>query len=143
MKEDGENKIWPGRHVELEIHYSDGEIEHLSLDVVPDSSADFDRGFLGESTLLAQAILGQVAGSTVVYSAGRVKILKVSQASAQAPADAARKREEAIQNAVEDSNRTSVILFASSFNGKWGDYDPAGLQGKEDSSSDDNHDEQN
>jgi hypothetical protein len=131
MADDENLKIWSGRHVELEIHYTDGEVEKLSLDVVADSAADFERGFLGESTPLAKAILGQNAGSTVIYSAGKVRILSVTPAQNQAPEDAAKRREETIQKAVRDSDRTSQILFASSFNGKWGDYDPDSIKDDE------------
>lgn len=128
MPEETGLKIWPGRHVEVEVHYSDGEVERLSLEVVADSAADFERGFLGESTPLAKAILGQVAGTTVSYSAGKVHILSVSPSQKTAPTDASQKREESIRKAVSDSERTNQILFASSFSGKWGDYDPDTIQ---------------
>jgi len=128
MNNPQELKIWNGRHVELEIHYTDGETERLSLDVVSDSAADFERGFLGESTPLAKAILGQAAGSEFTYPAGRVRILSVSPSQNEPPADAAKRREETIQKAVRDSERTNQILFASSFSGKWGDYDPDSLK---------------
>lgn len=121
-------KIWNGRHVELELHYTDGETEHLSLEVVADSAADFDRGFLGESTPLAKAIVGHTAGETLTYAAGTVRILSVTPSQTQAPEDASKRREETIQKAVRDSDRTSQILFASSFNGKWGDYDPDSIK---------------
>lgn len=121
-------KVWPGRHVELEVQYTDGEVDRLSLDVVADSSADFDRGFLGESTPLAQAIFGQSAGSVVTYSGGKVNILSVSASQNQPPTDASLRREQTIQKAVSDSERTNQVLFASSFSGKWGDYDPDGLK---------------
>jgi hypothetical protein len=128
MTEDSNLKIWNGRHVELELRYTDGETEKLSLDVVADTAADFERGCIGESTPLAKAILGRTAGETVSYSGGRVRILTVSQSQNQAPEDTAKRREETIQKAVRDSDRTSQILFASSFNGKWGDYDPDSIQ---------------
>ena len=121
-------KIWVGRHAELEVRYEDGETERLSLDVVSDSAADFERGFLGESTPLAKAILGQAAGSEAAYPGGRVRILSVMPSQNTAPADAAKRREETIQKAVRDSERTNQVLFASSFSGKWGDYDPDGLK---------------
>jgi hypothetical protein len=132
MPEETNLKIWPGRHVELEVRYTDGEVERLSLDLVADSAADFERGFLGESTPLAKAILGQTAGSSVNYSAGKVRILSVAPSQKEAPADAAKKREETIQKAVSDSERTNQILFASSFSGKWGDYDPDSIKNNED-----------
>jgi hypothetical protein len=134
LSENHDLKVWPGRHVDLHIRYTDGESEDLSLEVVSDQAADFEKGFLGESTRLAKAILGQSAGSTVKYQAGEVKIKSVSFSTVTAPEDAAKRREDTIQKAVDDSYRTSVMLFASSFNGKWGDYDPKSLQDEEDSS---------
>jgi hypothetical protein len=125
-------KIWVGRHVELEVRYEDGETERLSLDVVSDSAADFERGFLGESTPLAKAILGQAAGSDAAYPGGTVRVLAVSPSQNAAPTDAAKRREETIQKAVRDSERTNQVLFASSFSGKWGDYDPDGLKEEDD-----------
>ncbi len=127
-------KVFPGRHVELELRYESGERETLSLDVVPDAFADFDNAFLGESTALAKAILGHSAGDTVTYQAGdwvRVRILAVLPEWRATPADHSKRREEVERKAAEKSDTTSAILFASSFNGKWGDYDPSTLQGDE------------
>jgi hypothetical protein len=135
-------KIWTGRHVELELRYSDGETERLALDVVADAAADFDRGFLGESTALAKAILGRQAGETAEYQAGdrvRVRILAVYPEWKGQPADLSARRDEALRKAVRDSEDTSAILFASSFSGKWGDYDPNAVprQKEEDGDEDD------
>jgi hypothetical protein len=120
-------KIWTGRHVELEVTYGPGDVEILSLDIVPDSSADFDRGFLGESTPMAQAILGHTAGDIVTYQAGdrvRVRILSVSDELHGKPEDLSARRDEVERKARLDSDTTNLVLFASSFSGKWGDYDP-------------------
>ncbi len=120
-------EAYPGRHVVLELRYGSGEIERLELDIVKDEAADFDRGFLGESTPLAQAILGRRAGETVGYQAGdrvRVRILSVSSELAGEPEDLSARREETLRKAVRQSEDTNAILFASSFSGKWGDYDP-------------------
>lgn len=120
-------EAYPGRHVVLELRYGSGETEKLELDIVKDESADFDRGFLGESTPLAQAILGRHAGETVSYQAGdrvHVHIVAVSAELAGTPEDLSARREETLRKAVRQSEDTNAILFASSFSGKWGDYDP-------------------
>ncbi len=120
-------KIWTGRHVELELRYADGETERLALDVVPDAAADFDRGFLGESTALAKAILGRQAGEVTEYQAGdrvRVRILAVYPEWKGQPEDLSARRDENLRKAVRTSEDTNAVLFASSFSGKWGDYDP-------------------
>lgn len=124
-------KVWVGRHVELELKYQDGAVEPVSLDVVADAAADFERGFLGESTPLAKAIMGHQAGETIPYRAGdivQVRILNVAAELSAPPQDLSERREEATRKAVHDANQTSAIIFASSMNSKWGDYDPDGLK---------------
>jgi hypothetical protein len=124
-------KVWAGRHVELELRYETAEIERLSLDVVPDNAADFERGFLGESSALAKAIMGKQAGSVVAYNIGdivEVRILSVSAELIAQPEDLSKRREETNRKAVRHSDHTSAIIYASSMNSKWGDYDPDGLK---------------
>lgn len=118
-----------GMHVTLELITEDGETEQLEFDLVTDRSADFARGFLGESTPLAQTILGQPVGRSLLYQNAdirAVRILSISPSQA-APEDAEARRQETLRKAVRQSDATNAILFASSFSGKWGDYDPTGL----------------
>lgn len=129
METGGEKKyqVWTGRHVILELIFDNGEIEKVDLDLVPDSAADFDNGFLGESTPLAKAILGQYAGMTVPYRAGdivHVRILSVTNELSSAPVDLTARREETTRKAVEDSNTISTVIYASTMSNKWGDMDP-------------------
>ena len=122
-------KAGVGMHVDLVLITETGT-EPLAVDIVPDSSADFARGFLGEGTPLAQAIQGKAAGNTVPYHAGdihTVKILSVQPSTSLPPPDVAERREATIRKAVDESDRTNAIIFASSFSGKWGDYDPDGI----------------
>jgi len=56
-----------GAHVSVTLRYEDQSEETLELDIVPDEMADFTKGFLGEGTPLAKAILGHAAGETVPY----------------------------------------------------------------------------
>ena len=126
--------IRTGMHVELELVTRGGDAEALSLDLVPDASADFGRGFLGEGTPLAAAILGRTAGSIVPYAQGdlrEIRILAVSPASAAPDEGVAARREARLHEAVEKSDRTSAMIFATSYSSKWGDYDPAPLAGSE------------
>lgn len=136
LPEDQKNlDIQTGRHVELEILYDGGEIEQLSLDIVSDSAADFARGMLGETTPLAQAILGAAAGDVIAYHAGdalEVRILDVRLELTGKPVDLTRRREETERKARRQSDQTNLIIFASSVNNKWGDYDPGALQDDED-----------
>ncbi len=129
-----------GAFVEIEFITSGGERESLSFQLVVDAQADFKNGYLGEGTPLAQAILGHPAGDTVPYQADEieaVEILSVQPGRAAQGEDVAARRQETLRKAAEQSDLTSTILFASSFSGKWGDYDPTSLmdqweQGKKD-----------
>ena len=119
-----------GTHVVLELLTTSGETERLEFDLVIDRYADFVNGFLGESTPLAKAIAGQTAGSLVPYTMGDVRaahVIAVTPSRGANPTDAEARREANLRKAVRQSDLTNAILFASSFSGKWGDYDPTGL----------------
>ncbi len=124
-------KVWAGRHVELELKYETSEVERLSLDVVADNAADFENGFLGENTPLAKAILGKQAGAVVPYRAGdvvEVRLLSVSPGKNTQPADLSERREEVNRKAIQHADHTSLVIYASSMNSKWGEYDPGALK---------------
>jgi hypothetical protein len=118
-----------GTHVTIELITEGGETEQLEFDLVPDRSADFARGFLGESTPLAQAILGQPVGRPLLYQNADIRAVRIMAVnpSRAMPEDAEARRQETLRKAVRQSDATNAILFASSFSGKWGDYDPTGL----------------
>jgi len=123
--------VQPGTHVVVELLDAHGESERLEFDLVPDQAADFLRGYLGAGTPLAKAILNKPAGATVPYRQAdilQVRILSVTLASELPVDDLTQQREQAARKALEQVQRTSAILFASSFSGKWGDYDPDGIQ---------------
>jgi len=124
-----------GTHVVLELITEGGDTEQLEFDLVADRSADFARGFLGESTPLAQAILGQPIGRPLLYQNADIRAVRIlAVAPSQAvPEDAEARRQETLRKAVRQSDTTNAILFASSFSGKWGDYDPTGLDEDPDS----------
>ena len=116
-----------GTHVEVELVDESGAGELLAVDIVPDSQADFSSGFLGAGTPLAQAILGQPAGSVVSYKVGdilQVRILKVTSNASAPPADVEAKRQAVIQQAIAQSELVSDMAFALAVGSKWGDYDP-------------------
>jgi len=116
-----------GTHVEVELIDESGAGELLAVDIVPDSQADFSSGFLGAGTPLAQAILGQPAGSVVPYKVGdilEVRILRVASNASAPPADVEAKRQAVIQKAIAQSELVSDMAFALAVGSKWGDYDP-------------------
>lgn len=127
---DASMAVQTGVHVELELIDDQGGCELLSVDIVKAQAADLAQGFLGANTPLARAMRGQTAGSEVTYSMGdirRVRILRVTPSQTVAPADAQERREAVLQKALSDAERTNAEIFASSFSGKWGDYDPQGI----------------
>lgn len=120
-----------GTHVEVELITASGTSEGMAFDIVPDSSADFAAGFLGEGTPLAQAILGQRAGSRVPYTAAdvvEVRILSVAPGAPPPDGDASANRQVVIQEAVSKSNLADMLRLALTVDTKWGDYDPEGLE---------------
>jgi len=120
-----------GTHVEVELIDEAGASERLTFDLVPDKQADFAHGFLGASTPLAQAILGQTAGSVVAYRVGdvvKVSVLTVTPEAWVPVEDVAAKRQAVIQQVVAESHRISDMVFALAVGSKWGDYDPGGSQ---------------
>ena len=120
-----------GTHVAIELLDASGGREQLEFDIVPDAAADLAKGFLGEGTPLARAIQGQLAGSDLPYRQAdivRARILSVSPARAAPDAEAAQRQDAVLRKAVEEAQRTDAIVFASSFSGKWGDYDPDGIE---------------
>jgi hypothetical protein len=106
-----------------------GQVDRLEFDIVPDNMADLAHGFLGEGTPLAKAIAHQRAGALLPYRQAdiiQVRIVSVTAAKSAA-SDLESQRQETVRRAVEEAERTNAILFASSFTGKWGDYEPEGM----------------
>lgn len=125
-------RIQIGAHVELELIDEQGGHETLAVDIVKAQSADLAQGFLGANTPLARAIRGLTAGSEAPYVMGdirRVVIVRVTPSQSIVPSDTQERREAVLQKALNDAERTNAEIFASSFSGKWGDYDPQGMAG--------------
>jgi len=119
-----------GMHITLELIDRSGDVERLELDIVPDQQADFAHGFLGEGTPLGKAVLGKAAG-VYPYTAGglaQVRILSIHPSQALPPQDTEARRQAVLQKAIDESDRVNAMIFASSFSGKWGDYDPSGVE---------------
>ena len=132
--------VQPGAQVQVELTY-EKDREILAFVIVSDDQADFSAGFLGEGTPLAQAILGHTAGELLPYRAGdarSVRILEVQPGADTGPQeDVAARREEKLRQAVEQARRTDAMIFATSFSGKWGDYDPQGIEHWDQSANED------
>jgi hypothetical protein len=78
--------------------------------------------------------MGEKAGTTIPYLKDdilSIQILSVTRPTHKPPEDAAEKREAMMQKTLREVQDTNAIVFASSFSGKWGDYDPDSIH-KED-----------
>lgn len=120
-----------GTRVEVELVDDSGGAERLAFDIVPESAADFSAGFLGAGTPLAQAILGERAGSVVSYTladVAAVRILSVKTSERAPEAGAAEAREAVLREAVNKSNLEDAVRLALTVDVKWGDYDPEGIE---------------
>jgi hypothetical protein len=114
---------------EVEVEFADraGNKERLRVIIVEDKAADFTQGYLSENTPLAKALLGEKAGVTIPYLKDdilSIQILTVTRPTNKPPEDAAEKREAMMKKTMREVQDTNAIVFASSFSGKWGDYDP-------------------
>ena len=124
------SKAGIGMRVEIELLSRTGDNEKMSFTIVPDESADYGSGYLGASTPLAKALTGKAEGETIPYELEElyaVRILRIEHNPEIQLADLAAKRLTRFNKAVRDAERSNAINFASSFSGKWGDYDPDSL----------------
>jgi hypothetical protein len=128
--DDGPPHVGLGSRVVVELIDGRGEVERLSLAVVPDDNADLQAGYLGAGTPLAAAMMGQQAGQTVPYRHGglvEIHILDVEPFAVSEAPDAASARRAVIQKAVDKSDLQDTLRLALAVDVKWGDYDPDGI----------------
>ncbi|MBN1147806.1 MAG: GreA/GreB family elongation factor [Anaerolineales bacterium] len=117
-------------HVEIELVDASGGSERLAFDIVPDEQADFYSGLLGVSAPLARAILEQPVGSLARYDAGepcQVRILSAHRIESSQASEAAARRKAAADEARKQVERTNAMIFATTVEGKWGEYDADGM----------------
>ena len=120
-----------GVHAVLELVSRSGETEELAVDIVPDAAADIDAGLLGVGAPLAKAVLGKRAGSRAPYTAGdlaAVRVLRVTWADEEAARLSAERRQAAQERTAREIAKTAAATFASTFEGKWGGYNPDGME---------------
>jgi hypothetical protein len=115
-----------GSRVDLELVDTTGEVERRQFTVVAEKQADFRAGLLGENTPLARVLLGRHAGEVIPYRVGdlhEVRILTVTKTSAPISGDSAEKRRSIVQEAANQSEIISQLIFATARGSKWGEYD--------------------
>ncbi len=116
-----------GSQVEIDLIDRTGKRERLKVVIVKDESADFSQGYLSEMTTLAKALLGERKGITIPYLKDDIlgiEILAVTKPTNEPTRDAAEKRKAMMKKTQQEVEDTNAMIFASSFSGKWGDYDP-------------------
>ena len=132
-----------GTHVVVVLIDEQGGREQLALDVVADAGADFDAGRLGIGSTLGKAIGGRRAGSVAPYVMGdlrQVEIVAVrpmDALAAGAAEDTAERRQALLDKAAQAIAKTNAQIFASTVEGKWGGYNPDGMDHWDDENRED------
>ncbi len=125
MAENMRPQVGIGTHVTVELIDEQGGREEFAFDVATEAAADVTRNLLSVEAPLVQAIRGKFEGAEVDYRMGdirRVRIVAVEPAQTPAAPDAAARRQAVLEEARRKAERTNADMFASSFSGKWGDY---------------------
>jgi hypothetical protein len=119
--------ITVGCKVEIDLIDREGHKERLSIVIVPHESADFEHGYLGVDTPLGKALLGERTGHVIPYLKDdilAIEVLQVTKAAQLPSQETAKRRADEMKRTLKEVQNTNAMLFASSFSGKWGDYDP-------------------
>jgi hypothetical protein len=117
-------------HVEVELIDDQNNSERMEFDLVAENAADFASGRIGVNTPLGKAIRGKFVGNVVDYVKGdirKVRILQATPLQAKVPEDANARRQAILDEARRKAERTNTEMFASSYSGKWGDYNTDGV----------------
>lgn len=129
MSEEKYDTVILGCCVELDFIYRTGNRQRIKVELVPDDKADFERGFLGISTPLAQTLLGEGPGYLIPYFTEEfqaIQIILIEKSSLGADHQSSA-RKKVIQETLEQIEFRDAVLFASSTSTKWGSYDADGL----------------
>jgi len=119
-----------GHNVEIALIHRGGRRETLTFDLVPDEQADYAAGFLGISTHLAKAILGESAGTLIPYFTDElqaIEMLTVAESTRKADESAQEQRAANLIETRDQIDFRNAVLFAASTDTKWGGYDADGL----------------
>ena len=119
-------KVQEGMLVKVELIQRSGVVEGMEFTLVKDDLADYRAGFLGMGTPLAKQILGKYADVIVDYEEGdlsRVRILSVEPSDRIPTEDVNTRRDELMRKVRNQAEHINAVMFSSSVNGKWGDYD--------------------
>jgi hypothetical protein len=81
-------------------------------------------------------LLGERTGTIIPYlkeDVLSIEILTVTKTTDKPPENLAEKRQAMMKKTMREVEDTNAMIFASSFSGKWGDYDPDSIPKEEES----------
>lgn len=113
-------------HVWVELVDQAGQSEQEEFNIVEAENADLKSGLLGEDTALGRLLMGRHAGDKLRYRVGdlkEVRILRVEAEEGSISSKAAEHRRKDVRKAVEQSEITNQMIFATASGSKWGDYE--------------------
>jgi hypothetical protein len=125
MNDETRTQVGQDCHVEVELLDEENNGERLEFDLVSEAAADFASGRLGVNSPLGKAIRGKFVGSVVDYAMDdirKVRIIRVQPVQSKPNEDAAARRQAILDEALRKAESTNADMFASSYSGKWGDY---------------------
>lgn len=125
-------QIGLGTHVEVDLIDEAGNAERMAFDLVPAKQADMGRGLLSAEAPLGKAVRGKFVDALIPYQMGdirQIRIVSVGPREIASGIDAETRRADVLRKALDDAERTNAQIFAASYSGKWGDYDPDGVDG--------------
>jgi hypothetical protein len=126
MSETSSLPVLLGSHITIELVDSFGETEQREFTIVTERQADFRAGMLGENAPLGRALLGHHTGELLPYKVGdllEVRILAVTKITEPISGESAERRRATVQEAVNQSEIISQLIFATARGSKWGEYD--------------------
>ena len=126
MSEGNPFPILLGSRVTVDLIDVEDDVERREFIIVAEEQADFKSGLLGERTPLGRALLGRRAGELVAYPVGdlkAVRILGVVKTNMPVSGEAAEKRRSIVQEAANQAEIISQLIFATARGSKWGEYD--------------------
>jgi hypothetical protein len=128
MKEEVHIKL--GDRVAFDLIFRSGKREYLEFIIVDESIANPEARLLSCKSPLAQVILGEKVGSVIPYFTDElmaIQILTITLGPEFPLLYATREREERMREILSQIEFRDALLFASSSNSKWGNYDADGM----------------
>lgn len=118
-----------GDEVGFELILRNGSKEQLIFTIVEDNYSDVEKGYLSNHSPIAVLLLGEKVGSIIPYFTDEtigIEILSLRN-STHPPSEITHQRRKRMGEIFNQIEFRDAVLFASSVNTKWGNYDPDAL----------------